>query len=117
MRPGSCSKHGGGTERKKTTPMPEPTHDNSSSYEVELPWSARSSSCRCVWVALALGLLPGGQGSGQERPPGDSDRERLARSPRQVAEQLVAVYGHRLDQVAYIPALPLIAKLRLAEAT
>src|SRR5690349_4020039 len=40
-----------------------------------------------------------------------------ARSPRQVAEQLAAVYGHKLDQVAYIPALPLVAKLRLSELT
>jgi hypothetical protein len=42
---------------------------------------------------------------------------RLARSPRQVAEQLAAVYGQKLDQVAYIPALPLVAKLRLSELT
>jgi rhamnogalacturonyl hydrolase YesR len=32
-----------------------------------------------------------------------------------VAEQLAAVYGKKLDQVAYIPALPLVAKLRLGE--
>ena len=42
---------------------------------------------------------------------------RLARSPRQVAEELGKVYGHKLDQVAYIPALPLVAKLRLSELT
>src|ERR671925_289125 len=41
----------------------------------------------------------------------------LARTPRQVAEQLAAVYGHKLDQVAYIPSLPLVAKLRLSELT
>jgi unsaturated rhamnogalacturonyl hydrolase len=41
----------------------------------------------------------------------------LARTPRQVAEQLAAVYGRKLDQVAYIPALPLVAKLRLSEMT
>src|SRR5262245_43768056 len=39
------------------------------------------------------------------------------RSPQQVAEQLAAVYGKKLDQVAYIPALPLVAKLRLGELT
>ena len=44
-------------------------------------------------------------------------RDRLARSPRQVAEQLAAFYGKKLDQVAYIPALPLVAKLRLSELT
>ena len=37
--------------------------------------------------------------------------------PRQVAEELAKVYGHKLDQVAYIPALPLVAKLRLSELT
>lgn len=40
-----------------------------------------------------------------------------SRSPQQLAEQLAAVYGHQLDQVAYIPALPLVAKLRLSELT
>jgi rhamnogalacturonyl hydrolase YesR len=39
------------------------------------------------------------------------------RSPRELAEQLAAVYGKKLDQVAYIPALPLVAKLRLSELT
>jgi rhamnogalacturonyl hydrolase YesR len=34
-----------------------------------------------------------------------------------VAEQLAAVYGARLKQVAYIPALPLVAKLRLSALT
>lgn len=40
-----------------------------------------------------------------------------ARTPREVAEQLAGVYGHKLDQVAYIPALPLVAKLKLSEIT
>jgi unsaturated rhamnogalacturonyl hydrolase len=44
-------------------------------------------------------------------------REKPDRSPRRVAEQLAAVYGKKLDPVAYIPALPLIAKLRLGDAT
>ncbi|MDX1947196.1 MAG: SMP-30/gluconolactonase/LRE family protein [Pirellulaceae bacterium] len=39
------------------------------------------------------------------------------RSPRQVADELSKVYGRKLDQVAYIPALPLVAKLRLSELT
>jgi rhamnogalacturonyl hydrolase YesR len=43
--------------------------------------------------------------------------DRLTRSPRQVAEQLAAVYGNRLEQVAYIPAMPLVAKLRLSDLT
>ncbi len=63
----------------------------------------------CVVVALAMVL-----GSGAAAP---AQEERLARSPQQVAEQLAAVYGKKLDQVAYIPALPLVAKLRLSEQT
>ena len=47
----------------------------------------------------------------------DESADRLARSPREVAEQLAQVYGHKLDQVAYIPALPLVVKLRLSELT
>jgi unsaturated rhamnogalacturonyl hydrolase len=45
------------------------------------------------------------------------DPARADRSPRELAEQLAKVYGHKLDQVAYIPALPLVAKLRLSELT
>jgi unsaturated rhamnogalacturonyl hydrolase len=39
------------------------------------------------------------------------------RSPEVVASQLAAVYGKQLEQTAYIPALPLIAKLRLSQLT
>ncbi len=39
------------------------------------------------------------------------------RSASQLAEQLASVYGNRLEQVAYIPALPLVAKLRLSQQT
>lgn len=60
----------------------------------------------CICVALAPRLLVA-----DERP------DLLKRSPREVAEQLAKVYGHKLDQVAYIPALPLVAKLRLSELT
>ena len=45
---------------------------------------------------------------------GQDRDDRLARSPREVAQQLAAVYGQKLEQVAYIPALPLVAKLRLS---
>ena len=42
------------------------------------------------------------------------DRRR-ARTPRQVAEQLAAVYGHELPQAVYIPAVAVIARLRLGD--
>lgn len=35
------------------------------------------------------------------------------KSPEQVAKELARVYGNQLSQVAYIPSVPLIAKLRL----
>ncbi len=66
-------------------------------FELALRWCS---------LALVLGIAPGEEAT-----------ERLGRTPRQVAEQLAAVYGHKLDQVAYIPALPLVAKLRLSELT
>lgn len=47
----------------------------------------------------------------------DDPKAAVLRAPRQVAEELAKVYGHKLDQVAYIPALPLVAKLRLSEMT
>src|SRR5262249_27212014 len=68
-----------------------------------------------VWLVLVLVLPPGPRAPAQEKPSGQQEGERLARSPRQVAEQLAVVYGKKLDQVAYIPALPLVAKLRLSE--
>lgn len=40
-------------------------------------------------------------------------RERLARSPRQVAEQLARVYGQELPDAVYIPAVALMARMRL----
>src|SRR5690349_1483144 len=49
--------------------------------------------CCIVWAVCAVGLAL------QAEEP-DALR---ARSPREVAEQLAAVYGHRLDPVAYIP--------------
>src|SRR3954467_8641743 len=62
-----------------------------------------------AWCVVLL-VLPGA-GTPAQAP------NKAARSPRQVAEQLAAVYGKKLDQVAYIPALPLVAKLRLSDLT
>ena len=42
---------------------------------------------------------------------------RQTRSPLQVAEELSAVYGQQLNEVAYIPAVALIGRLRLGELT
>jgi rhamnogalacturonyl hydrolase YesR len=56
----------------------------------------------------------------QDPSPGGSakpEADRPTRTPLRVAEQLAAVYGNRFEQVAYIPALPLVAKLRLGEST
>lgn len=40
---------------------------------------------------------------------------RLKRTPAEVARQLSVHYGHDLNQVAYIPALALVGRLRLGE--
>jgi rhamnogalacturonyl hydrolase YesR len=85
---------------------------------VEVPlMPTRRAVVRWAWIALTVALAVGAGAFAQENPSGKGKGERLARSPRQVAEQLAAVYGKKLDQVAYIPALPLIAKLRLSEST
>jgi rhamnogalacturonyl hydrolase YesR len=44
-------------------------------------------------------------------------QNRLDRTPRQVAEQLSQHYGHALDQVVYIPAMALVARLRIGDRT
>lgn len=47
----------------------------------------------------------------------DSTLYAQQRTPAVVASQLAAVYGRKLDQAAYIPALPLVAKLRYSQLT
>lgn len=75
---------------------------------------SKSLTARWSWAAMFLALLSAGVcGQAQDRDKADL----LTRTPRQVAEQLAATYGFKLDQVAYIPALPLVAKLRLSELT
>ncbi len=44
-------------------------------------------------------------------------QRRQARTPIQIAGQLVRRYGHGLDQVAYIPALALVGRIRLGQLT
>ena len=44
-------------------------------------------------------------------------QKRLSRSPLEAAQQLSKHYGHDLNQVAYIPALALVARLQLGELT
>ena len=44
-------------------------------------------------------------------------QRRLDRTPIEIAGQLAVHYGHQLDQVAYIPAVALMGRLRLGELT
>ena len=44
-------------------------------------------------------------------------KRRLNRSPLEIAAQLAERYGHELSQVAYIPAVALIGRLRLGQLT
>jgi len=42
-------------------------------------------------------------------------RRRLKRDPTTIAQQLESAYGHQLDQVAYIPSLALLGRMRLGD--
>ena len=56
----------------------------------------------------------------QFRVPSPARRElqrRQKRSPIEIATELSQHYGHHLDNVAYIPALALIGRMRLGELT
>lgn len=77
----------------------------------------RHASFHAACFLFSTVLLLGVRASTAEDTSSKDEAERLARSPRQVAEQLAAIYGKKLEQVAYIPALPLVAKLRLSELT
>ncbi|MEO8096682.1 MAG: glycoside hydrolase family 88 protein [Acidobacteriota bacterium] len=43
-------------------------------------------------------------------------RERVARTPRQVADQLAKVYGHDFNQLTYLPGMALIGQIRLGNS-
>lgn len=72
---------------------------------------------RWSWVWLSLSLLcPNEVGLWAQKPVEVTPNPAwVARTPQEIARQLAGVYGHKLDQVAYIPALPLVAKLRLGD--
>ncbi|MYB52176.1 MAG: hypothetical protein F4X77_08250 [Acidobacteriia bacterium] len=56
----------------------------------------------------------------ESQPPSGARRElrdRVSRSPVEVAGQLALAYGHALDTATYIPALALIGRLRLGDIT
>ncbi len=64
-------------------------------------------------VAAAPGLL---QAAPKEIAPSEAHREierRLARSPRQAAEELARYYGHTFPDAIYIYAIALIGQVRL----
>ena len=73
-------------------------------------------------VLEALDGVEDGHGMSTDRyyPPSNARhaiQSRLKRTPLEVAQQLAQHYGHKLDQVAYIPALALVGRLRLADLT
>lgn len=65
----------------------------------------------CLTFAILIGVSP----CLSVRGEGESLAERSERSPQQVAEALAKKYGHSMGQVAYIPALALWGRWRLAE--
>jgi unsaturated rhamnogalacturonyl hydrolase len=73
-------------------------------------------------VVAGVGRIPARSGSlgSVKATPASSEAHtqmagRVARPTRQVAEELARVYGRELPEVAYIPAIALIARLRLGE--
>jgi len=68
-----------------------------------------------AWIVLAIVLSSGTNAFAQEQPLAVKELEKGARSPQVMARQLAAVYGKDLDQVSYIPALALVAKLHLSD--
>ncbi len=70
----------------------------------------QSSATELVTKLLSSGSI--------ERSPARVELlRRLARRPLEVAEELSMPYGHQLNEVAYIPALALVGRLRLSELT
>lgn len=66
-------------------------------------------------VALKTGLLDAVE---KVLPPSEARLElerRFARTPRQVAAELARYYGHELNEAVYIPAVALMARLRMGE--
>lgn len=59
---------------------------------------------------LSANAAKGGPGVSPAR---ELMRSRLERKPEEVAQQLAEVYGHELPQAVYIPAVALMARLRM----
>jgi rhamnogalacturonyl hydrolase YesR len=73
---------------------------------------ARKAASRPEFLAALLAELDREGFAGPSSARSEIQR-RLARTPRQVADQLAGTYGHSLDEAVYIPAVALIARLRL----
>ena len=80
-------------------------------------WMHRASKYRQQARTWLQNVLQEASATDQEQQSSDECGKSSARSPRQVAEQLATIYGKQLNRVNYISALPLVAKLRLSEAT
>jgi rhamnogalacturonyl hydrolase YesR len=78
---------------------------------IDLPTRVDNAYLESLLMTLAELKLPG------MSPAREELLARSQRSSREVAEQLSKVYGHQLNQVAYIPALALVGRLRLGELT
>lgn len=65
------------------------------------------------WLKPLLAELP--KSKVTRSPCHDELLRRQQREPLAVAQELAKVYGHKLDQVAYIPALAVINRVKLGE--
>lgn len=75
--------------------------------------SALADLVPTVQVPLRKGLVGRIRAPGEASPLRAELKRRLARSPRQVAEELARVYGHELPEAVYIPAFALMGRARL----
>jgi unsaturated rhamnogalacturonyl hydrolase len=73
--------------------------------------------CRVVAPADLPRALVAAAQSPQPSPAHLEKQRRLRRSALEIATELAQVYGHKLDPVAYIPALAIVGRMRLGELT
>jgi unsaturated rhamnogalacturonyl hydrolase len=81
------------------------------------PCGVGTIPCTVVAPAEAVASLPAAPASRKPSAARLEMQRRVARSAVEVATELAQVYGHKLDPVAYIPALAIVGRMRLGELT
>ncbi len=81
------------------------------------PCGVGTIPCSVVTPSGVQQALASAAASAQPSPARREMRRRIARSATGVAAELAEVHGHKLDAVAYIPALAIVGRMRLGELT